>query len=56
MPTARQEKVKQEREKIEKNGKNKKVTQVIEWVSLMVAAKNKNTNELRICIDSRDLF
>ena len=32
-----------------------KVTEPTEWVSSMVAAKKKNTDELRICIDPRDL-
>ena len=32
-----------------------KVTEPTEWVSSMVAAKKKNTEELRICIDPRDL-
>ena len=32
-----------------------KVTEPTEWVSQMVAAKKKNTDQLRICIDPRDL-
>ena len=55
VPAARQEKVKQELEKMEENGIIKKVTQATEWVSSMVAAEKKNTDELRICIDPRDL-
>ena len=52
---AGQEKVKQELEEMEQNGIIKKVTQATEWVSSMVAAEKKNTDELRICIDPRDL-
>ena len=55
VPVARQEKVKQELEKMEQNGIIKKVTQATEWVSSMVTAEKKNTDQLRICIDPRDL-
>ena len=55
VPVARHEKVKQELEKMEQHGIIKKVTQATEWVSSMVAAEKKNTDELRICIDPRDL-
>ena len=55
VPVARQEKMKQKLEKMEQNGIIKKVTQATEWVSSMVAAEKKNTDELRICIDPRDL-
>ena len=55
VPVARHDKVKQELEKMEQHGIIKKVTQATEWVSSMVAAEKKNTDELRICIDPRDL-
>ena len=36
---------------MEENGIITKVSEPTEWVSSMVAAKKKNTDELRICID-----
>ena len=41
VPVARQEKVKQEPEKMEQTGIIKKVMQATEWVSSMVAAEKK---------------
>ena len=55
VPIAKKDRIKQELEKMEKNGIICKVTEATEWVSSMVAAEKKNTDELRICIDPRDL-
>ena len=48
-------KVKQSLDNMQADGIITKVTESTEWVSSMVAAKKKNTEELRICIDPRDL-
>ena len=48
-------KVKESLEKMEADGIFKQVTKPTEWVSSMVAAKKKNTDKLRICMDPRDL-
>ena len=50
------DKVKQSLDSMQADGIIIKVTEPIEWVSLMVAAKKKNTEELCICIDPRDLY
>ena len=42
-------------DKIEENGIIAKVSEPTEWDFSMVAAKKKNTDKLRICIDPRDL-
>ena len=55
IPHAMREKVKESLDKMEENGIIAKVTEPTEWVSSMVAAKKKNTEELRICIDPQDL-
>ena len=49
------EKVKQSLDSMQADGIITKVTEATEWVLSMVAAKKKNTEELRICIDPRVL-
>ena len=55
VPIAMKEKIKVELNKMEQNGIIQKVIEPTEWVSAMVAAEKKNTEEIRICIDPRDL-
>ena len=55
VPVAKKERIKQELDKMESNRIITKVTEATDWVSSMVAAEKKNTDELRICIDPRDL-
>ena len=55
VPHAMKDKIKESLDKMEENGIIAKVSEPTEWVSSMVAAKKKNTDELRICIDPRDL-
>ena len=49
------DKIKESLDKMEENGIIAQVNEPTEWVSSKVAAKTKNTDELRICIDPRDL-
>ena len=49
------DKVKQSLDNMQAGGIISKVTEPTEWVSSMVAVKKKNTEELRICIEPRDL-
>ena len=56
VPHAMKDKIKESLDKMEENGIIAKVSEPTEWVSSMVAAKKKNTDELRICIDPRDLI
>ena len=55
VPHAMKNKIKESLDKMEENGIIAKVSEPTEWISSMVAAKKKNTDELRICIDPRDL-
>ena len=55
VPHAMKDKIKESLDKMEENGIIAKVSEPTEWVSSMVAAKKKNTDELRICIDPRGL-
>ena len=55
VPVAMKSRIKAELDKMEANGIIQKVTEPTEWVSSMVAAEKKGTDELRICIDPRDL-
>ena len=55
VPHAMKDKIKDFLDKTEENEIIAKVSEPTEWVSTMVAAKKKNNDELRICIDPRDL-
>ncbi len=55
IPLAIKEKVKKELDSMVERGIITPVTEPTEWVSSMVAAKKKNKEELRICIDPKNL-
>jgi transposase InsO family protein len=55
IPLAMRDKVKAELDLMVQKGVITPVSEPTEWVSTMVAAKKKNKDEIRICIDPRDL-
>ena len=55
IPAAVKDRVKKELEEMEENKIIAKVDQPTEWVSALVAAKKKNKDEIRICIDPQNL-
>jgi len=55
IPVAMKDRVKRELDDMESRGVISKVKEPTEWVSAMVVAKKKNKDEIRICIDPRDL-
>ena len=55
VPMAKEEKVREELERMTKLGVIEPVTEPSEWVSQMVAADKKDKEEIRICIDPSDL-
>ena len=55
VPHAMRDKIKESLDKMEENGIIAKVSEPTEWVSSMIAAIKKNTDDFRICIDSRSL-
>ncbi len=55
IPVALKPRVKQELDVMSQKGVISRVTEPTEWVSAMVVTKKKDKDELRICIDPRDL-
>ena len=55
IPLAMKDRVKQELDSMEQDGVVSQVNEPTEWVSNMVAAKKKNKDEIRLCIDPKDL-
>ena len=56
IPIAMQDKVKQELDRMVKVEVIAPVTEPAEWVSSMVATKKKDKDEIRICIDPKELY
>ncbi|KAI2656552.1 Retrovirus-related Pol polyprotein from transposon 17.6 [Labeo rohita] len=55
IPFAMQDKVKKELQRMTDLGVISPISEPSEWVSFMVAAHKKDSNNIRICIDPRDL-
>ena len=55
LPLPLHERVKQELDKMCKNGVISPITEPTDWVSNIVAAKKKDKDEIRLCIDPKDL-
>lgn len=55
IPVAMQDRVKKELERMVDMGVITPVSEPTEWVSSMAATNKKQTDEIRICIDARDL-
>ena len=55
VPVAMQSKVKAELQRMTKLGVIAPITEPTEWVSSMVATHKKDTSDIRLCIDPRDL-
>ena len=55
VPIAMQPKVKTELDRMTKLGIITRVTEPTQWVSAMVATHKKDTTDIRLCIDPRDL-
>ena len=55
LPLSLKQRIKTELDSMEKRGVISQVHEPTEWVSSMVAAKKKNKDEIRLCIDPRDL-
>ena len=55
IPVAMQSKVKEELERMVKMGVIKPVTELTSWVSSFVAVMKKGKDEIRLCIDPKDL-
>ena len=55
LPVAMKERVEKELQRMQAQGVIESVDEPTEWVSNMVATHKKETNDVRICIDPRDL-
>ena len=55
LPVAMKTRIKSELDSMEKQGVISPITEPTEWCSNMVCAKKKNKDEMRVCIDPKDL-
>ena len=55
IPAAMQDKVRKELDRMTKIGVITPVSEPTDWVSAMTATHKKNTDDIRLCIDPRDL-